>query len=346
MGFRVRLENSGRSFEVEAGETLVEAALRQGIGLPYGCRSGACGACIGTLRSGRVEYPGGLPPALEKRRETDDQAVFCQAVPASDLVIQVREVEQIEDVPVRTLPCRAQRLERLSPDVMRVELKLPASERLRFLAGQYIEFLLKDGRRRAFSIANAPHRDDFIELHIRHVSGGSFTGHVFDDMKARTLLRIEGPLGAFFLREDSDRPILMMGGGTGFAPLKGMLEHAFHIGLQRPIHLFWGARARADLYLHELPLAWAREHPNFTYTPVLSEPAPDDDWQGETGLVTDAVVRHYPDLGDHDIYMSGPPVMIEEATPLFVSHGADMQHMYSDAFEFAQDVLDKIKAKA
>ncbi len=346
MGFRVRLENSGRSFEVEAGETLVEAALRQGIGLPYGCRSGACGACIGTLLSGRVEYPGGLPPALEKRREAGDQAVFCQAVPASDLVIQVREVEQIEDVPVKTLPCRAQRLERLSPDVMRVELKLPDNERLRFLAGQYIEFLLKDGRRRAFSIANAPHRDDFIELHIRHVSGGSFTGHVFDDMKARTLLRIEGPLGAFFLREDSDRPILMMGGGTGFAPLKGMLEHAFHIGLQRPIHLFWGARTRADLYLHALPLAWAREHPGFTYTPVLSEPAPEDDWQGETGLVTDAVVRHYPDLGGHDIYMSGPPVMIEEATPLFVAHGADMQHMYSDAFEFAQDVLDKIKAKA
>ena len=340
MGFRVRLENTGRSFEVEAGETLLDAALRQGIGLPYGCRSGACGACIGTLRAGSVEYPNDAPPALEGIPDEAGQAVFCQALPTSDLVIDIREVEQIEDIPIKTLPCRAQRLERLSHDVMRVELKLPESERMQFLAGQYIEFLLKDGRRRAFSIANAPHRDAFIELHIRHITGGSFTGHVFDDMKAKALLRIEGPLGSFFLREDSGRPILMMGGGTGFAPLKGMLEHAFHIGLTRPIHLFWGARAREDLYLHELPLGWAEDYPDFDYTPVLSEPAPGDNWGGETGLVTEALLRQHPDLGGYDIYMSGPPAMIEAATPQFIARGADMDHMYSDAFEFAQDVLD------
>lgn len=345
MGYRVRIESSGHEFETEAGETLLEAALRQSIGLPYGCRNGACGSCIGTLLQGTVDYPHGPPPALE-HANGPDQAVFCQAVPTSDLVIAVREVEAVRDIPIKILPCRAQRLERLSHDVMRVELKLPATERLQFLAGQYIEFLLKDGRRRAFSIANAPHHDACIELHIRHIAGGSFTGHVFDDMQAKALLRIEGPLGTFYLREDSQRPILMIGGGTGFAPLKGMIEHAFHIGLSRPIHLFWGARARQDLYLHELPLSWAKQHPQFQYTPVLSEPAPEDDWQGETGLVTDSVLKHHPDLADFDIYMSGPPAMIEAATPLFVAHNARMEHLFSDAFEFAQDVLDKIKAKA
>ena len=344
MAYRVLLEKSGRCFEVEPGETLLEAALRQGVGLPYGCRGGSCGGCIGTLLSGRVRYPDGPPPALEGE-DDEARAVFCQAVPDSDLVIDVREVIQVADLPVRNLPARAQRLERLSHDVMRVELKLPEAEPLRFLAGQYIEFLLKDGRRRAFSIANAPHQDRHLELHIRHVQGGRFTGHVFEDMRAKTLLRIEGPLGTFFLREDSDRPIILMGGGTGFAPLKGMLEHAFHVGIERPMHLFWGARAREDLYLHELPLEWARRHPQFRYTPVLSDPAPGDAWEGETGLVSDAVVRHYPSLAEHDIYMSGPPAMIEEATPLFAARGARLDRLYSDAFEFAQDVLDKIKAR-
>ena len=343
MSFVVKIASSGHQFRVATGRSILDAALLQGIGLPYGCRNGACGSCIASLVSGSVHYPEGEPDALEGHSGSHP-VVICKAHADSDLVIAVREVQTDPDVSIKTLPCRAEHLERLSHDVMQVMLKLPASERLQFLAGQYIEFILKDGRRRAFSIANAPHRDEFLELHIRHVPGGSFTGHVFDQMKDRALLRIEGPFGSFYLREDSTRPIIMMAGGTGFAPLKGMLEHAFYIGLDRPIHLFWGVRASRDLYMDELPRAWLDQYSHFQYTAVLSEPQEGGQpWSGATGLVSDAVVNTYPQLQAFDIYMSGPPVMIKGATPQFVSHGAHLDRMYSDAFEFAQDVLDKIK---
>jgi len=343
MSFVVKIASSGHQFRVATGRSILDAALLQGIGLPYGCRNGACGSCIASLVSGSIHYPEGEPDALEGHSGSHP-VVICKAHADSDLVIAVREVQTDPDVSIKTLPCRAEHLERLSHDVMQVMLKLPASERLQFLAGQYIEFILKDGRRRAFSIANAPHRDEFLELHIRHVPGGSFTGHVFDQMKDRALLRIEGPFGSFYLREDSTRPIIMMAGGTGFAPLKGMLEHAFYIGLDRPIHLFWGVRASRDLYMDELPRAWLDQYSYFQYTAVLSEPQEGGQpWSGATGLVSDAVVNTYPQLQAFDIYMSGPPAMIKGATPQFVSHGAHLDRMYSDAFEFAQDVLDKIK---
>ena len=235
MTFQVRIENSQHRFNVESGESILDAALHQGISLPYGCRNGACGSCVATLLDGRVQYPDGEPDALADG-VADDRIVICQAHPQSDLVISAREVEAGQDITVKRLPCRAEHIKQLSHDVMQIQLKLPDSERLQFLAGQYIEFILKDGRRRAFSIANAPHQDEYLELHVRHVPGGSFTGHVFDEMKDRALLRIEGPLGTFYLREQSPRPVLMMAGGTGFAPLKGMLEHAFYIGFDRPIH--------------------------------------------------------------------------------------------------------------
>ncbi len=343
MAFKIEIESSRHHFDAGTDESLLDAALRQGIGLPYGCRNGSCGSCIGTLVSGQVHYPDAKPEALEN--QPADQVVLCQARAAGNLVIRVREVEAGQDIEVKILPCRAEHLQYLSSDVMQVLLKLPQTERLQFLAGQYIEFLLKDGRRRAFSIANAPHEDEYLELHVQYVPGGSFTGHVFEDMQDRALLRIEGPLGSFYLREHSTRPVLLVGGGTGFAPLKGMLEHAFHTGEQRELHLFWGARSRGDLYMHELPEQWQKEHPNFRYTPVLSEPGADDQWQGATGLVTQAVVAACPDLSGFDIYMSGAPAMIEAATHLFAANGAEPEYMYSDAFEFARDVLDKIREK-
>jgi len=343
MSFQVKIESSGHRFRVSNGQSILDAALQHGIGLPYGCRNGACGSCIATLVSGRIHYPEGEPVALEGYSGSNP-VVICKARADSDLVIAVREIQTNPDISIKILPCRAEHLQRLSHDVMQVMLKLPETERLQFLAGQYIEFILKDGRRRAFSIANAPHLDEYLELHIRHIPGGSFTGHVFDEMKDKALLRVEGPLGSFYLREDSTRPVIMIAGGTGFAPLKGMLEHAFYTGFDRPVHLFWGVRAERDLYMDELPAAWSQQYPQFRYTPVLSHPEEGSSpWQGATGLVTDAVVQAYPDLEAFDIYLSGPPAMIEAATPQFVAHGAHLEHMYSDAFEFAQDVLDKIK---
>ena len=342
MSYQVTIQSSGHTFAVEASETVLEAALRQGIILPYGCRNGACGSCMGTVAAGSVTYDHGLPPALNEQDAALHKALFCQAHPASDLTIQVREVDAARDIEVKTLPCRVEKLEHLAHDVIRIYLRMPASERLQFLAGQYIEVLIKDHEPRAFSIANAPHDDEFIELHIRYVEGGLFTDQVFHHMQEKVLLRVRGPLGTFFLREDSQRPALLIGGGTGFAPLKGILEHAFKTGVSKPLHLFWGVRAQRDLYLDELPQRWVREHENFSYTPVLSEPAREDNWSGETGFVTDSVIRHYPELAGHDIYMSGPPVMVEAGHRLFMQHGLDEYRFFSDAFEYAA-VAESIK---
>ncbi len=331
MDHQVKIQPTGRSFEVARDETILDAALRHNIGLPYGCRNGKCGSCIARLVAGKVEYPGGSTEALEN--QAGDACLVCQAVARSDLELQVREVDTVAEIEVRTLPCRVVRIEPLAHDVMRLDLKLPEAQRLQFQAGQYLDFILPNGHKRAFSIANAPHDDDFIQLHIRHVAGGEFTEQVFSTMQEKTILRIEAPLGTFVLREQSERPILLMGGGTGFAPLKAMVEHALHVGIDRPIWLYWGVRSRRDLYLADLPESWAATKENFRFIPVLSEP--DEGWQGRTGFVHQAVVDDHPDLSGFDAYMAGPPVMVEAGRDAFLAAGLTMEHMFSDAFEYA-----------
>jgi CDP-4-dehydro-6-deoxyglucose reductase len=273
--YQITLTQSGHTFKVAPDETVLEAALRQGIGLPYGCRNGACGSCKGKIVSGSVDYGHHQATTLRPEEKEAGKALFCVAKPLSDLSLDIREIGGVGDVQIRTLPCRVEKVEKAAPDVAILQLKLPAQERLLFLAGQYIDILLKDGRRRSFSIANAPHHDQFIELHIREVPGGFFTHYIFHEMRERAILRFEGPLGSFFLREDSDRPIIFMAGGTGFAPIKAVIEHALHTHVDREMVLYWGARALQDLYLPQLPAQWAKEHPNFTFIPVLSDPKPE-----------------------------------------------------------------------
>lgn len=339
MSFKICVPASGHEFFAEENETILEAALRQGVGLPYGCRNGACGKCAGEVLSGQTEYDSNALRGLAKNEYEAGKTLFCQACATSDLEIRVREIVKSADIEIKILPCRVEKKVLLTHDVMKLQLKLPETERLQFMAGQYIEFLLKDGKRRAFSIANAPHDDEYIELHIRHVPDGQFGDFVFDGLKEKTLMRIEGPLGSYFLREDSKRPIILVGGGTGFAPLKGMLEHAFHIKFERPIHLFCGVRAKRDLYMDDLVKQWIAKHPNLKYTPVLSEPQIEDNWQGETGYVHESVVRHYPDLSGFDVYLSGPPPMVKAGMDLFYEKGLPETQIYSDSFEYSDDAL-------
>lgn len=338
MSYKITINPSGRVFWMEASEAVLDAALREeGCALPYGCRSGTCGTCMAKLVAGEVAYPEGQPSALSAQDLAAGRVLPCQARPMSDLVLEAREIDAVRDLQVKTLPCRVVGMHKLAPDVMRLYLKLPATERLQFLAGQYIAILLRDGRRRDFSLANAPHADEYLEIHVRRVEGGEFTRYVFEDMRERAILRFQGPLGTFFLREDSQRPIIMIGGGTGFAPLKGMVEHAFHVGIGRPIHLYWGARARQDLYLHELPEAWLEKYPHFLYTPVLSDPQPEDQWDGRIGWVHEAVLDDYPDLSPFEVYMSGPPAMIIAAKKRFAEQGLPEEYLYYDAFDFSAD---------
>ena len=345
MSFKISVPASGHEFSAEENETILDAALRQGVGLPYGCRNGACGKCAGEVTSGETKYDMDALRSLAKKEHEAGKVLFCQAYAITDLTIKVREIVKSGDIEIKTLPCRVEKMALLTHDVMKLQLKLPETERLQFLAGQYLEFILKDGKRRAFSIANAPHDDAYIELHIRHVPDGQFGDFVFDGLQEKALMRIEGPLGSYFLREDSDRPIILMGGGTGFAPLKGMLEHAFHINLDRQIHLFCGVRAKRDLYMDDMVQQWLKQHPNLKYTAVLSNPMQADNWHGEVGFVHESVVEHYPDLSGFDVYLSGPPPMVKAGMDLFYKSGLPETQIYSDSFEYSDDALKAMGIK-
>ncbi len=335
MAFQVRVEPSGDSFTIQDDETILAAALRAGVMLPYSCRGGSCGSCKGRIVAGRVDYGSFDAKALTAAEQAAGFALFCQARPLSDLVLEARTIEAAKDIQVRILPCRVVKMERAAPDVMILSLKLPANERLQFLAGQYIDILLKDNQRRSFSLANAPGADELLQLHIRHVPNGLFSGHVFTKMQEKDLLRFQGPLGTFFLRSQSAGPAILIGGGTGFAPIKSILEDAFARGLTRALHFYWGVRARRDLYLHDLVQAWVGKYPNFRYTPVLSEPVPDDHWSGRTGWVHEAVLADYPDLTGHEVYASGPPPMIAAIKQQFFARGLRPEDLYYDSFEHA-----------
>ena len=338
MTHQVTIRNTGHAFPAQQGESILQAALNAGLVLPYGCRDGACGSCKGRLIEGSIDYGRYSEKALTPDERAHGYALFCQAKPLTDVVIEAREVRKAGDIPVRKLPARVQKLERAADDVMIVHLKLPANERLQYLPGQYIDILLKDGSRRSFSMANPPHDDEFVQLHIRHVPGGAFTDHVFSTMKERDILRFEGPFGTFFLREESDKPIVFVASGTGFAPIKAVLEAAFKKGIARPMTLYWGGRRPKDLYLDALPRRWADDQNGFRYVPVISDALAEDGWTGRAGFVHRAVMEDIPDLSGYQVYACGVPVMVDSARRDFIQKcRLSENEFYADSFTTAAD---------
>ncbi len=330
MAFQISLSPSGHQYTADATTTLLEAALAAGFTLPYGCRNGACGSCKGKVLAGEIDHGKAQQNVLSDDERAKGMALFCCATARSNLTLECREVGNAGDIPVRMLPCRVQKIERVADDVIILSLKLPTNERLQFLPGQYIEFLLKDGKRRAFSIANAPHSDEFVTVHIRRVDGGAFTAHVFETMKEKEILRFYGPLGSFYLREESPKPIIFVAGGTGFAPIKAIIEHAIQHGEKREMHLYWGTQNRAGLYLPELPVSWP-----INYVPVLSNAEASDAWQGRRGLVHQAVLADHGNLADFQVYACGSPAMIESARVDFFRAGLGEENFFADAFSLA-----------
>ncbi|HEX6137089.1 MAG TPA: 2Fe-2S iron-sulfur cluster-binding protein [Casimicrobiaceae bacterium] len=333
--FHLMIHPDNRIVAGQEGETLLESALRDDIAFPFDCRNGGCGVCKCALLSGRVDYGIYQSEALTAEEIAAGKALACCATPLSDVELEYVPVRALGGIAVQKHRARVIALTRLADDVMQVRLALVGEQPLRFYAGQYINVVLDDGQKRSFSFATAPHQRETIELQIRLVPGGKFTTHVFTDMKVGEVLEFEGPLGSFFLREDSDKPIIFVAGATGFAPVKSMLEHAFHAGLRREMVLYWGVRSRKDLYLPDLPARWAAEHPNFRFVPVLSDPRPEDRWEGRTGLVHQAILHDYPDLSGHQLYACGSVQMVEAAHPAFAAQGLTQDDCFSDAFRLA-----------
>ena len=343
--FTITLANSGRTFPAAPGETVLEAAQRAGIALPYSCRAGVCGSCKATLLAGQCDYPRNPPVALSGSAASEHAILMCQAVAASDLVIAAREVASVEDIARRRLTVEVADKQALAPDVTRLVLRpVPGATPLKWLPGQYLDVLLAEGRRRPFSIAGGPKDDGSIELHVRHVAGGGFTSWVHEGLAPGARLHIEGPLGTFVPREDSERPMVFMAGGTGFAPVKAIVEHFLALGTRRRMALDWGARSVDDLYLRALAERWAREASHLDFHPVLSDPEQAAAAGLRAGLVHEAVLEDLPDLSGHEVYMSGPPAMIDAGRQMFTEAGLPDERLYFDSFEYAPDVLAQILA--
>lgn len=340
MSFQVTVEPSGHQFSCEPDETILSAAIRAGVGLPYGCKNGACSSCKGKLLNGSISHGAHQDKALSAADEKLGFSLFCVARVHSDVTIEAREVAGVGDFPIRKMPARIVKLEKVAEDVIVMSLQLPASDRMQYRAGQYIEFMLRDGQRRSYSVATAPFDDALMTLHIRHMPGGLFTDTVFTSAKERDILRFEGPMGTFFLREDSDKPMILLASGTGFAPLKAIIEQAVHNKSERKMTLYWGGRRPQDLYMDALCRQWAAKLPNFRYVPVISNATDADHWQGRSGFVHRAVVEDHPDLSAYQVYACGAPIVVESAQRDFIAQcGLPETEFFADAFTSAADLL-------
>jgi len=324
MSYRVTVAGNDIEFSCAPDESVLEAAERSGFAIPYSCRKGVCDTCQGELVSGEVSLPNTGVVAGKT------SVLFCRARPRSDLEIQPKRIERREPPVRRKLKASVFRLTRAAPDVTILFLRFPIGVRIKFKAGQYLQVTLPDGDRRHFSMANPPLSNDGVELHIRHVPGGRFSEDVLTKLKAGDKLEVELPYGDFFLREESPPRIILLATGTGFAPIKSMIEDALKRGNERPMRFYWGARKREDLYLLELPQKWAEHARWLSFVPVLSEP--DAAWRGRTDLVHEAVLADHESLTDAAVYACGNPLMIDAARDSFTARGLPQERFYADAF--------------
>jgi CDP-4-dehydro-6-deoxyglucose reductase len=340
---RLTLIPQNRVFELAAGHPVLDTALAAHVNLPHSCKGGNCGSCRARLVSGEIDYPRGVPLGLTAEERAEGYVLLCQAVPRGDLVVEAREIRRVTDVEIKSLPCRVARLERLAPDVMGVYLRLPAVEDFHFRAGQYLDVMLPGGRRRSFSIASPPHDAGLLELHVRRVSGGTFTEQVFAGLAEGALLRIEGPLGQFVCREPGPGspagPIILVAGGTGFAPAKAILRALLEGGERRPVHLYWGARHEVDLYQRDWLAARLERFSNLAFVPVLSEPAGDERLRYRTGFVHEALLADFADLSTAEVYAAGPPALIAALRGALPGRGLPPERLYFDSFAYAPDAV-------
>ena len=341
MSFQITVQPSGRSFTADSTETLLAAGIRQGIGLPYGCKDGACGSCKCQKIEGAVVHGVHQSKALSEEEEAQGLILTCCATAQSDLILESRQVTEAGAFPIKKMPVRVASLARKSDDVMVIQLQLPANDVMQFHDGQYIEFLLRDGSRRSYSMANAPHTLEAdapkVELHIRHMPGGKFTDPVFTTMKEKDILRVEGPYGSFFLREESNKPMVLLASGTGFAPIKALMEHMQHKGITRPATLYWGGRRPSDLYMNDWVAGQLAQMPHLSYVPVVSNATPEDAWTGRTGFVHQAVLQDHPDLSGFQVYACGAPIVVDSAQRDYGAAGLPAEEFFADSFTSEAD---------
>jgi len=339
----ITLSRSGKSFPVNPGEVILDAALRYEIWLRHACRGGTCGSCKAVIVDGDVAYDAGAPPRTWQaaaRRE----AYLCCAKPVGDLTLDIAELPARPIGAMFRRPARVADIVKPSHDVAIVTLKPPPNAAIRYRPGQYVSLIGDDGRAHAFSLANAPRADNTLELHIGRIPNGSFTTYVHERLRPRDIVRFEGPFGEFGFADDArgiGRPTILLAGGTGIAPIKAMLEMATEGGTRRELHVYWGSRRRDGLYALEAIAA----HTLACVTPVLSEPSAADAWAGRAGLVHRAVMEDFPDLSRCDVYACGSPGLIDAAFRDFTRRAAlPADRFFADAFHNAGTIPRAVSA--
>lgn len=328
MSFRVTLQPSGHAFDVPQGATVLAAGLDAGLNMPYSCRAGTCRTCRGTVLSGRVDYPGTHPINLDEAARRQGHALLCRATPLSDLVVELQELS-LHGARPKLVPARVRRIAHPAPGIAVLSLRLPMNNPLMFAAGQFIDVLLAGGKARSYSIANPPSSDGVtdLELHIRQMPDGLFSERTLSTLKEGDILRLRAPLGTFYLREDSDKPILLLASGTGFAPMQSIIQHARGKGLRRPITLYWGNRTPQDFY--------TQPPDGVGCVKVVSNTA----WEGRTGLVHQAVLEDHPDLSGFQVYACGAPAMVDAARRDFTTLGRLPEgEFFADSFLAKDDI--------
>jgi CDP-4-dehydro-6-deoxyglucose reductase, E3 len=340
---RITLANCSRTFSADPDETLLDAALDAKLNLPHSCKSGNCGACRARLLRGEVHYAHGRPLGLTDAEIAEQWILLCQARARTDVSIEIFELRAADTAAVQRLPCRIERAQPLSHDVMGLFLRLPVAANFTFEAGQYLDVILPGGRRRSFSIASPPHASP-LELHVRRVAGGEFTERLFHGDATNQLLTIEGPLGQFTYRPHPTSPLLLIGGGTGIAPILSILRHVVENDIDRHMVLYWGVRSEPDLYAHATLEALSRRAAHLRYFPVLSEATPA--WRGLTGFVHEAAFQSIENIEAHEVYAAGPPAMIAAVRREYDVRGADRSRLHFDSFDYAPDTLERQRMSA
>lgn len=342
----ISLSNSGGSFSASADEPLLDAARHASLNLPHSCKGGHCGACKARLKRGEIDYPHGTPLGLSTAEIDEGMILLCQARARTDLILETFEIRNADSAAPKRLPCRIESAVPLTHDVVGLFLRLPIAEDFSFAPGQYIDILLPGGRRRSFSIASPPHDARPLELHVRHVVGGEFTDRLFRGEMRSSLLNIEGPFGQFVYQPHKLKapPMLLIGGGTGIAPLLCILRHVIESGIDRDMRLFWGVRTEKDLYAQATLETLIRRARSLTYSPVLSEASAS--WHGLTGWVHEAALKDVENLAAYEVYAAGPPAMIAALKKEYAARAVPMSRLYFDSFDYAPDTLERQRISA
>jgi CDP-4-dehydro-6-deoxyglucose reductase len=319
--------NSGVSFNASDGESILEAGKKANIAMSYSCKTGRCRSCRCKVIIGSsiVLYP---ETGLTDQEKSDGWILGCVRAAETDLHLEVGENINLELPPVKTWPCRIYQITKMTAGVVRVLLVLPPSARFNFIPGQYVNIIGPGGIRRSYSLANASFDEKVLELHIRAVEGGLLSRYWFNDFKVNDLLRLNGPLGTFFLRETACIDLIFMATGTGIAPVKAMLESLISLPsalMPKSVTVLWGGRSPQDFYIDITNIQGAHK-----FIPVCSRP--DQNWKGARGYVQDALLELSPDLSNASVYACGSNDMIQSAFNVLTEAGLSSDRFYSDAF--------------